>query len=974
MKKPVLLILVLGILLSVSCTFEKYKVTTLKDKNGYLYTTVKGDPIKTRIYTLDNGLKAYLTINKDAPRINTLIGVRAGGAYDPAETTGLAHYLEHMMFKGTDEYGTSDWEQESKLIAQISDLFEQHRSTDDPIEKKKIYHKIDSVSGIAATFAIANEYNKMTNTIGAKNTNAFTGDELTAYMNDIPSNQLEKWLQMEKERFSDLVLRLFHTELETVYEEFNMSQDRDGRKVQFAMNSGMFEKHPYGTQTVLGKGEHLKNPSMVNIHNYFDTYYVPNNMAMCMSGDLDFEETIQLIDKHWGDFEKNKDLPKRDLPKEDPILNPVVKEVVGPDAESIQMGFRFDGANSMDEKYVTLIDMILSNSKAGLIDLDLVQEQKVISAGSYTDFLIDYGKHIFHGNPRQGQSLEEVKKLLLTEIEKVKNGEFEDWLLKAVVNDLRLSEIRQAEGNGRAFKFLDAFIKDVEWKDAVSFIDDLEKITKEELVEFAKNNYKDNYVVVYKRNGKDSTAMKIDKPVITKVDLNRDMESDFYKNFLTIETGKLDPVFVDFKEEIKLEKIGADIDYSYLKNESNELFKLAYIIDMGKDHMKQLPIAVNFLPFLGTDKYSPAELQQEFFKLGISLGVWTSDERSYVFISGLQKSFDQGLELIEHVLANVKPDQQAYDDYVKGILKKRSDAKLNKNNILWSGLMNYGKFGPHSSFTDILSDKELKELKPEALTDLLKKITSYKHQIFYYGPNQMATVKTKIEKAHITPETLLDYPAPVEYAEKTMSQTEVFFVDYDMVQANFITLSKGNSFDKSIMTDARLFNEYFSTIVFQEIREARGLAYSAGSSFVIPSKKDRSNFIFSFVATQADKLGTASDALQGLFSEVPQAAVQFNSAKDAILTKIETERITKDGVFWTYLNNKDRGIDYDYRKDVYENVKEANIDKFVEFFNKETKDQNYNFLVIADRDAIDMETLKKIGPVTELTLEELFGY
>ena len=978
MKKFNLIAILIAVTLMFSCTTNKYKVKTITDKNGYTYETVTNDPLKARIYTLENGLKVYLTDNKDAPRIQTLIAVRAGSTFDPPETTGLAHYLEHMMFNGSDDFATIDWENEEIELGKISDLYEKHKNTNDPEEKKAIYKKIDSISGIAAQLAVANEYDKMVSALGAKGTNAGTSNEFTVYLNDIPSNQLERWLKLEKERFSKLVLRLFHTELETVYEEFNMSQDNDYRKINKALMSGLFKNHPYGTQTVLGKAEHIKNPSMVNIHNYWNTYYVPNNMAICMSGDIDFEKTIQLIDEYWGDFEPNENIPDLSWQPEDEITEPIIKNVVGPDAEFLRIGFRFDGANSPDEKYVSLIDNILSNRQAGLIDLDLVQEQKVLGAGSYAYFRIDYGTHVLYGNPREEQTLEEVKDLLLTEIEKIKNGDFEDWLIEAVINDFRLSEIRSQESNFRAFDFVDAFIKEIDRTDQLKFIDELEKITKEDLVKFANEHYKDNYVVVYKRTGKDTTAVKIDKPQITSIDINREAQSEFYKEYILEEPEKLKPVFVDFEKVISYVDLNPDVKLNYLENTTNELFSLNYIIDMGKDNIKQLPIAVNYLPYLGTDKYSPAELQEEFFKLGISMGVSTGKDRSFVYISGLQKSFEKGIELLEHVLANVKYDQKVYDDYVDGILKERSDAKLSKSAILWRGLFNYGKYGEESSFTDIFSGNELREINPKHLTNLLKKLYSFKHKIFYYGPESIEKVQNVVNNFHKIPAELMKYPQPVKYPELATDKNKVYFVDYDMIQANLVMLSKGDEFNKDLIPEARLFGEYYgsglSSIVFQEIREAKALAYSAYAVFSIPPKVDLSNYIYTFVATQADKIKTASNAMLDLMNNMPEAQIQFDAAREAILAKIETERITKSNIFWTYQRNLDRGINYDIRKDVYEYMKTVNMDEFSKFFDEHIKDKNYTFLIIGDKEKVDMNVLKKLGTVKELTLEEIFNY
>ena len=198
------------------------------------YVEVPNDPLKTRIYTLGNGMKVYLSVNKDEPRIQTNIAVRAGSKFDPSDATGLAHYLEHMLFKGNSDIATVNWEEEKKVLKQISDLYEKNRNTKDENAKRKIYEEIDSLSQIASKFAVPNEYDKMVSSLGAKGTNAYTSNERTVYINDIPSNELEKWLHLESSRFSELTLRLFHTELETVYEEFNRSQDNDYFKAYIA--------------------------------------------------------------------------------------------------------------------------------------------------------------------------------------------------------------------------------------------------------------------------------------------------------------------------------------------------------------------------------------------------------------------------------------------------------------------------------------------------------------------------------------------------------------------------------------------------------------------------------------------------------------------------------------------------------------------------------------------------------------------
>ena len=310
------------------------------------YESVANDPMKSRIYTLDNGLKVYLSVNKDQPRIQTYIAVRVGGKNDPSNNTGLAHYLEHLMFKGTTQFGTSDYAKEQPLLDEIEQLYEVYRTKTDPAERKAIYHQIDSLSYEASKYAIANEYDKLMAGIGSEGTNAYTSYDVTCYTEDIPSNEVENWAKIQSNRFKDMVIRGFHTELEAVYEEKNISLTDDSRKMYETGMSVLFPNHPYGQQTVLGTQDHLKNPSISTIKNHFQTWYVPNNVAICMSGDFNPDEVITLINQYFGDWTPNPavDSIRNALPQTcEPLLSPDVREVYGPESERVMLGWAFPG-------------------------------------------------------------------------------------------------------------------------------------------------------------------------------------------------------------------------------------------------------------------------------------------------------------------------------------------------------------------------------------------------------------------------------------------------------------------------------------------------------------------------------------------------------------------------------------------------------------------------------------------------------
>ncbi len=955
---------------------KDYKTETHKDPNGFNYETVSNDPTGLRLYTLDNGLKVYLSKNTDEPKIQTYIAVRAGSIYDPKESTGLAHYLEHMVFKGTSKIGTQDWSKEKPYLDKISALYEKMRAEKDQAKKEAIYKQIDKVSLEASNYCIANEYDKMTSSLGATGTNAHTWFEETVYQNKIPANELHKWLVLEHERFSELVLRLFHTELEAVFEEFNRGQDSDYRKRYAAMLDGLFPNHPYGQQTTIGTSEHLKNPSMVDIHNYFDKYYVPNNMAMVLVGDIDFDKTIKDVNNTFGKL-KSKPVTHPTLPKEQPISKHITREVFGPTNESVTLAFRADGVNSKDEKLLTMADMILANGNAGLIDLDLNQSQKVQSASCGPTFQNDYGWHNFSGEPKDGQTLDQVKDLLLAEIEKLKKGEFDDWLLDAVINDLKLSETRQNErSTALASTYYDAFIHHTKWQDKVSFIDDLRKITKQDVVDFANRFYKDNYVITYKRKGEDKNVAKVKNPGITPVHLNRGKQSDFLKIFKELKSDELKPSYVDYKTKIKRSQLNSGIEIANINNELNDLFNLNIIFDMGKDNNKKLALAVGYLDYLGTDKFTPEELKKEFYKLGIDYGVSAGADKSYVYISGIKENLPKGLALLENLWSNAVADQETYNKYVKSILKERSNGKTQKGNILWNGLYSYGLYGENSRLRDIYNADELSKMNPSELVDIVKDLKNYKQRIFYYG-KEVATAKKALNNLHKVPTNLKEYPTPKKY-EKVETGGKVNFVDFDMVQSELIFVAKKDKFDVKKLALSQVFNNYFggglSSIVFQEIRESKSLAYSAFAGYSNASKKDDHNVIYAYVGTQANKLPQAVDAMLDLMNNIPAAQKQFEDSKKATLKKIAAQRINKSNIFWTYERLKKRGLDYDIREDIYKEVQNMTMEDMIKFFNDNIKGSKYTTLVIGNKKDMKMEALKKLGKVQELDIDYLFNY
>ena len=941
----------------------------------YKYQTFPNDPLKARVYTLNNGLTVMMTVYKDTPRIQTFIAVKVGSKNDPKETTGLAHYFEHMMFKGTRNFGTVDWGKEEQMIQKIENLFETYRITTDSLQRKMIYRQIDSVSYESSKLSIPNEYDKLMSLIGSTGSNAGTSYDYTVYMEDIPSNELGNWAKIQAERFKNPVLRLFHTELETVYEEKNMSLTRDSRRVFEEIMHLLFPNHPYGQQTVLGSSENLKNPSMKNIREFYEKHYIPGNIAICLSGDFDPDKTIAEIDKYFRILEP-KDIPVMSIHPEPPIESPIITDIIGLEAENTNLAFRVEKGNGTREALIlNMINDILYNGKCGLLDLNINQKQKAIGVWGSSTILNDYSFLMISGRPKTEQKPEELTTLFLEQIDLLKKGEFPDWIFEAALNNQKLYEMKQYESNeGRAMAMADAFMSNMTWSDALNEKEELKKLTKKDIVNFANKYFNENYVVVYKRQGTPPNIQKIEKPEITPIYVNRDDESDFFKAVSEVKTSEIQPVFVDYNKEIQRNKTESGIEILSTPNKENGTFSLYYYFKSGSSSNKKLSLAAGYLNYLGTSKRSVEDIKQEFYKLACNYTVSASQDETYVGVSGLSENWQQAVRLLEELIADPKANQEALDNYIADILKTRQNAKSNQGQI-FSALTNYGIYGTDSPSLDILSEDELKAVSASELIDIIKGLTRFEHSILYYGPSPTSEVIGVLNKLHAISGNLLPVIPPKRYVPISNDANKLFFVNYDANQSYLSEVFKGEKFDKALVPVTLLYNNYFgSTIVFQEMREKRSLAYTAGSSYREPSYPEGYYVNSAFTATQNDKIFDALEAFNDLLENMPLSEKDFNIAKSSIISDLATQRITKMNILWNYLRNGKMNYSYDRRKDIYAEMPNFTLSDLKFFSEKYIQNKNTTILILGRESDMNFDELEKYGKIIKLSLEDIFGY
>jgi len=950
------------------------------EEGGYAYEYLESDPMNTRVYKLANGLTVYLSPNKREPRIQTLIAVKAGSKNDPSHATGLAHYLEHMVFKGTSKLGTVSWEQEKVLLDSITNLYETYRATKDPRQRKFIYNEIDKVSNQAARFAVPNEYDKLVGNIGAQGTNAYTWLDQTVYVNDIPSNAIERWAFIESERFSEMVPRLFHTELEAVYEEKNRGLDDDSEKSFEAGFLALFPTHTYGTQTTIGTIEHLKNPSIKEIKKFFDTYYRPNNMAVIMAGDFDPTNTIKIIDKQFGKL-KPKDIPKYEPGAIAPMSIAETRTVYGPMPAEVNVYFRLPAQNPKEQMITTMVNTMLSNSGGvGLFDVNLNQKQIVRNAQSGFYPFAEAGIFIVSAAPKEKQDLVVVKDKLFQQLDLLKAGKIPAWLLEAAkLNTKRKIEESLKQNSSRTEYFVNAFINGYGFNEMISFDKYLNEITMNDIVTFAKNNLNNNYVIIYKENAPDPIKLKVDKPNITPVPMNRDTASTFYALAEKLPIAEIKPVFVNFEKDLVRASIHPSVKLYYKENTSDKLGSLSLNIETGTNYDKKISLATRYFDLLGTNKYSAEEFKAEIYKLGLDCNVSVSDKQTYFNVSGVDKNIDKGLALFLQKIKDAKPDSSVLKNLIADIKTERSDAKKSKRNILFSGLVNYAMYGEKNPFNNKLTNEELDKITSDELLAIIKTILEHEHSVLYYGPQSKDAIAKVVSNNYLAKaaKTLPKVNHDNDFKLIANKQKQVLFAEYDMVQAEFVFVAKAGERDDNTIPVRSVYNEYFggnmSSIVFSELRERKALAYSTFARFSETEPTD-GNYMFAYIGSQADKTADAVSSLQEILLNMPQSPTGFANAKEALKKRISTERILDESVLFAALENDKWGRKQQTAEITWNALEKITLPDVVAFQQKYVKPQPYSLLALGKTEKLNFKALNKYGTIKELKMKELFGY
>jgi len=881
------------------------------------------------------------------------------------------------LFKGSHKLGTLDWEKEKLYLDTIEDLYEQHFEATDEKIRKTLYQKIDQVSYRASKLAVANEYDKVFASLGGSGSNAFTDRDMTVYIGDIPSNAMEKWMKLESDRFKHLVLRLFHTELEAVYEEFNISQDRDDEWSQQKVDSSLMPHHPYGTQTTIGLGEHLKKPSMVAIKKFFDQYYVPNNMAIVMSGNIDVAQTKALVKQYFGDM-KAKPLPAFNKGKAPVISTPIVATYTGISSPHLVMGFSFDSAASKEAQLADVVKELMQNQAgSGLLDLNLLQKQQVLDASVNAGRYRDLGTMIFYAEPKEGQSLEEVRDLILGEIENLKQGRFTDSQLAAITRNLKLNLEQLKEDNfSRSWLVIQALSWNMPWEQRVNELNQTGEVSRQQVVDFANKVFKNNYAICYKKQG-EPQRHKVEKPPITPVETNNQLASRFKLGLDEEKLPAVEPKFVNFEKDIKLKRLGKLTPYFAVANPLSKKFTLSYVYPVGNLAYPALHEVEDYLELVGTKDYTVEQWKNLLYEKALVLDVSAGEMTTTFSITGLDEMLEDGAQLLHHFKHHWKPEPEVLARFLDDQLAQRNN-NLTEKILINRALASFGYYGAINPVNRVLSNKQLKQMNVDSMQAVMARVLSHQPEVVYVGSlsadKAHGIVSKHFEEGTATRQAASQFPLP----ELKRDKNEVYFCHFDQKQAQFAFIQNGPAFNSALMAKIDAFNQYFgsgiSSLMYQEIREKQGLAYSSYSSVNEPEWPGQLSKLFTYVGTQADKLPVALRETQKLMQNIPSVDQQWAVAKTQAMKSIETDWLVGGAQYWYYRECRQLGLKEDPRKVMYEDLKNLTMGQVLEFYNNQLAKAPYTLTVMGNRKMVPANLLKQYGEVKELKPEFLLGY
>jgi predicted Zn-dependent peptidase len=928
-----------------------------------------GDAMGVTVHRLDNGLTVYISTDRQQPRLDAWIAVRTGSRNDPADSTGLAHYLEHMLFKGTDDYGTLNLTAEREHIEAIEQLYAQLRDADE-VRRIEIFAEIDHHTQATAAYAIPNELDRMYAKLGVEGVNAFTSDEITAYVADVPANRFEAWAKVEAERFADPVFRLFYPELEAVYEEKNLSIDSPGERVFETLLLGLFPGHPYGTQPTIGVTEHLKSPAYADMVEYFGDWYVPNNMAVVLAGDIDAERALPVLEATLGRWQPRA-LEAPTAASLDPVKGRVAREVLADAEQTVTMAWRTVPIRHEDEPALVVLDLLVDNSRSGLLNVELELTQKVQDAGSWVTSLNEAGHFGIQATLQQGQTHAEVEALLLGVVAKLKAGEFTDAEVETIKLHQDIGDKRRLESNdARVSRMASSFIARASWGEVLERERRLRAVTREDVIRVANTYLGGDYVVVERKSGTQALPT-ISKPSITPIEIDTTRESPFAANILALPATALEPEWLRVGQHYGKAELPAG-PLVAAKNFRNDLFSLSYRFERGHRKDELLCVALELLQHSGSGPITAADLQKQLYALGTTVGFRCDADSSYVDISGIDRNLEQSVQLVEDWIRHPNFDDATLAGLRTNLISARKDELDDPDALGWL-LEDYAQYGKDAATLAEPSNAELQRLNPKRLTKLLAGVPDYQHHTLYFGPRSAAEVAPLVafgdEHRDVGPLHARHF--------RSNAGVTIYFLHKDVAKSAIsVTIPQGKQ-PRTQRPVATYLGQYLgggmSSLIFQEIREARALAYYSFAYVSTGETLDDEWAMIGGLGTQADKTTGALSVYLELLRERPIDATRLGHTLESIDAQYRSSRVDPRWVTWWVDGWQRLGELEDPRPWEWAEIQKLGAEDITAFA-KSYAERSVLVSIVGDRTRVDLAALAKLGTVVEVEAADLVSY
>lgn len=944
-----------------------------------LFAAQNTKALEVKEYKLKNGLTVWLNEDHSQPKVFGAVVVKAGAKDCP--DTGIAHYFEHMMFKGTDKIGTVDYDAEKTLLDSIALKYDELAATEDEAVRSRIQKEINELSIRSSDYVIPNEFNRLISKYGGSGLNAATSYDATIYFNTFSPQYMSQWAEINSERLLNPVFRLFQSELETVYEEKNMYGDFIGGPVMDRLLARYFAPHPYA-YPIIGNTKNLKNPRLTEMRKFFEEYYVASNMGLILSGDFDTEAVLPVLEKTFSRIRPGE-APKHDIVPLPPFKGKEKMKIKFPVplVKAMGMGFRGVPANHEDQVALAVAVNMLNNANGtGFLD-KLMVDRKIMASMAMNESMNEAGILAVAVIPKlMFQTYGGAEKLVWKEINRVKEGDFSD----EIFNSLKQEQRRQYASNlenidSRARIMMSLYSQGKSWEDYLQEVSGIDALTKEDVVRVARKYFSENYLCVTKTTGKypkDNLTKPDFSPIVPK---NSEASSEYAKQLEQLPVQEVKPRFIDFQKDVETVSLTPLATLYATANPVTDIFTLNLVYQVGTLEQPKLMHLANYLQFLGTDSLSFHEFRTRLQVLGSTISFDATDKQFFMRITGFDKHFKETVQLagdfIRHVKADDKQIRQVIND-----AKVTEKAFFESSDNIANALLEKVKYGEQSRFLTKLSLSEVKKLKGKELLDAFVQVRQTECDLLYCGTLPVAQVREEIEASLPLKEITVSVNAPYHRDAKKYDKPTVYFMDMPTASQSIVYgYAKGEVTDDAWSRHAaRLFSVYFggdmSSLMFQEIREFRSLAYRVSGRYILPPHKleGKAGEFVTMLSTQSDKTLDALGIMNSLIHEMPEKEERISTVKQSIVNQVNNDFPSFREVPEKVAGFRRNGFDCDPSEALLSGISDMDMKDIIRFYRHNVRLKPVVYVIVGNSRRIDMKQLETYGNVIRLRKKDIY--